>query len=312
MATLLRLKLLPGGGIDNMGESMSLRPFTHRYVTGRAARGEIVRHTIASHRSTLATLARVHGKRDPGKLGRRTIERWLEDRRHLKPSSLRTAWSCVNGFCDWLVAENIIGENPCRAMRSPKVPRSVPRALDADAMVALLRVLPDARARAIVWLMFGSGLRRVEVSRLNVEDWSRRDGILLLRGKGGHERTVPIVTLTARALGSYLTEHPATSGPLIRSYTSPWRPLGADRIGQLLSGWFYEAGVKHAAGDGVSGHALRHTCASDTLDACHDLRVVQELLGHQHLATTSVYLRRARVTEMRAAMEGRTFIDDAA
>jgi site-specific recombinase XerD len=71
--------------------------------------------------------------------------------------------------------------------------------------------------------------------------------------------------------------------------------------------WMVDAGLKRRPRDGVSAHSLRHTCASDVLDACHDLRVVQQMLGHQHLATTAIYLRRADLSQMRDAMAGRRY-----
>ena len=68
-----------------------------------------------------------------------------------------------------------------------------------------------------------------------------------------------------------------------------------------------DAGIKHRRRDGVSAHALRHTAASDVLDECGDLRVVQAMIGHIHLATTAVYLRRADLAQMREAMAGRDY-----
>jgi site-specific recombinase XerC len=72
---------------------------------------------------------------------------------------------------------------------------------------------------------------------------------------------------------------------------------------------FWRSGVKVAAWDGMSGHALRHTCATEVLDSCHDLRAVQELLGHDSLQSTQVYLGRFGAERLRAAMEGRTYND---
>lgn len=284
----------------------TLRPLIYEYVAGRMRRGELVKSTAAGYWSSLAVLAEVHGNRPTAQFGKATVERWLETRDGMMPSTRRTQWSYVSNFADFLVERRIIKTNPCRSMRAPRRPRTVPRAIDGDAVAKLLATVPDARAAAIVWLEVGLGLRRIEVHRARVEDWSRRDKTIRVVGKGGHERYIPMTVEAAHALDRYLTEHPATVGPLIRSYTSG-RALSTSMLSHSMAEWMLAAGVKLAPGDGVSGHALRHTAASDVLDTCGDLRVVQELLGHAHLSSTAVYLRRSRLGELRDAMEGRRY-----
>lgn len=205
------------------------------------------------------------------------------------------------------MAEGHIRIDPCLGMKAPRRPRTEPRAIDEDGIAALLRVAPDARARAIVWLEVGLGLRRIEVHRLKVEDWSRRAKVVRVTGKGGHERDVPVIAPVTAALEAYLAEWPSSAGPLIRSTTDPTRPLCTSALSHYMVTWMYEAGIKHKPKDGVSSHALRHTCASDVLEQCGDLRVVQQMLGHRNLATTAMYLRRAQIGEMREAMEGRSY-----
>lgn len=285
-----------------------LRGYVHRYLRGRVRRGEIDAGTAANYWSSLSVLVETFGARPPGRLGERDVERWREARAAvLQPSTMCTQWSELSCFLDWLVANNVIRRNPCRSMPAPRRPRSVPRALDEDEIAAILEVAPDRRARAIVWLKVGMGLRACEVSRARVEHWSRRDELLLVCGKGGHEREVPVIDEARHALEDYLVEYPASSGPLIRSYYQPHRGIRPSTLSHYLSAWCWAAGVKHAPYDGVSGHALRHTCASDVLDECGDLRAVQELLGHEHLSSTSIYLRRLRMGELRVAMEGRSY-----
>jgi integrase/recombinase XerC len=284
---------------------LSLQPHAHRYIVGRVRTGVINPETAACYRSTLAVLVELHGRRPVAQVGQATIERWLEVRRHLKPSTKATQWSQISGFLDWLVEQRLLRANPCRQMQAPKRPRVDPRTIDGDAEERLDGVAPDARARAIVQLEWSMGARRIEVHRARVEDWSRRQSTMRLVGKGGHERVVPVPTGAARAFAAYLDEHPATVGPFFRSYQRPHMPLSPSTIGHLMAEWMYEAGVKHAPFDGVSGHALRRSCASDVLDACGDLQVVQELLGHAHLSSTAHYLRRKTVAQMREAMERR-------
>lgn len=285
----------------------TLGPYAHDYVSGRWRRGEIVGTTVIQHRSVLTRLCEIHGHRSIDRYGPGTIMRWQEATSHLKPSTRASSWSCITGFSRWLHRQGIIDTDPCTDIRAPRRPRTEPRALDAGAIEALLAVAPDTRARAIVWLELGLGLRRIEVHRLRVEDWLRRDRVLRVVGKGSHERTLPVIAPVEHALHAYLVEHPATVGPMIRSTTDDSRPLSTSALSHYMTRWMFTAGIKHAPKDGVNGHALRHTAASDVLDACGDLRVVQEMLGHRQLATTSVYLRRASLGQMRDAMEQRRY-----
>lgn len=287
----------------------TLLPHICRYISGRVRRGEVTQGTASACWSPLTTLAKAHGHRPVDHLGRGTLLRWKELRSHLKPSTQTTQWSMVVGFCDWLAAEKLIGQNPCSTIRAPRRPRSVPRALESDDVARTLEVAPDARAKAIVWLMVDMGLRCCEVSGLGVEDWLRKDQLMRVTGKGRHEREVPVPGGARRALDAYLAEHPASSGPLFRGYTnsSQHDSLKPGTLSHYVSAWMLAAGVKHASGDGVSAHALRHTAASDVLDRCGDLRVVGEMLGHRHLSSSAPYLRRAGMGRMREAMEGRTY-----
>ena len=287
-------------GVTQMG---GLAHLAHQYVTRRVRTGDVSKITAEGYRSTLAVLVAIHGHRPVAHLGTATIERWLEQRARLKPSTRATQWSQIKQFLDWLVDRGELSVNPCRQMRPPRRPRTEPRTIDTGDVAALLAVAPDARARAIIHLEVSMGARRVEVHRLRVEDWLRRDRLMRLVGKGGHERVVPVPPRASAAFAAYLDEHPATVGPFFRSYQRPHMPLAPSTIGHMMSDLMYEAGIKHAPHDGVSGHALRRTCASEVLDACGDLRVVQQLLGHAHLSSTSVYLRRANLVQLREAME---------
>lgn len=292
---------------EGTGVEGSLWPHAHTYLQGRQRRGEITINTIRNSRSVLAGLSRSYGNRPVERFATAAVDRWLESTAHQKPSTRAAGWTIVAGFTRWLLQQQLIPADPCEGRRGPKRPRTEPRALEHDAVARLLFVAPDARAQAIIWLEVGLGLRRVEVHRLRVEDWLRRDRLVRVVGKGGHERTVPMIREAERVLDAYLRECPATVGPLIRSTTDPSRPLSLSSLSHYMATWMTAAGIKHAPRDGVNGHALRHTAASDVLDRCGDLRVVQEMLGHRNLATTAVYLRRSQLGAIREAMEGRTY-----
>lgn len=285
----------------------TLTPHITTYITGRRNRGEIGKDTARNRRHSLRTLDRSFGTRALDRYTRHAIDRWLETIGHLAPSTRRLHLSAVRGFSAWLVTQGTIATDPTLHVPAISQPRSVPRAMPTAAVGRLLAIAPDRRARAIIMLMVGCGLRCVEVSRLTVADYDPASRSLAVTGKGGHERVLPVPADVWAAVDSYLSEAGVVGGPMIRSARDGNAGLHAATISSYVSRWMADAGLKTAQRDGRSAHALRHTCASDVLDGGADLRVVQEILGHQHLSTTSIYLRRASVGQMREAMEGRTY-----
>lgn len=159
----------------------------------------------------------------------------------------------------------------------------------------------------MLWLMVGMGLRCVEVSRADVADFDPAACTLLVRGKAGHERVLPVPVDIAALVVGYLDEVGWQAGPLVRPLSGQHRRVSEHTLSRRVADIMREALVKRRPHDGVSAHALRHTAASDVLDRCHDVRVVQQMLGHQSLATTQIYLRRASLDQLREAMEGRTY-----
>lgn len=270
------------------------------YVEDRAARGEIGPNTARQLRVRLATLVAAC---PPGQLvvnvDRDTIRAWQRTIGHHTPATRRAYLSTVRRFCAWAVDWSLMAADPTLGVARVVESRREPRALSSAQLNRLWLVLPDRRARLIVELMVGLGLRCVEVSRLAVADYDAGRATVLVVGKKDHERLLPVPPAVAAALDDWL----ATSCALNRA-TGPIVGLSAGRISALMSIWMRQAGIKSASWDRVSAHALRHTFASDMLDRCHNVRTVQAALGHVSLATTERYLRRASLDQMRAAMDG--------
>lgn len=282
-----------------------LQPLTVTYVQDRAARHELSPVSAKGVRWVLASFA-ASCPRSPKKVRPAHVEDWLSAQ-HVAPGTLRSRLSTVRTFCRWCVAHDHMRADPTIGVVGPRSPRSIPRALPAEHVGRLLTFAPDERARLVVCLMVEEGLRRAEVARLRTEDVDFRRRTVLVRGKGAHERLLPLTTTTWRALTDYLTRFPATTGPLVRSYHRSRRGITPDHVGRLVSDWMSAAGVKRRPWDGVSAHALRHTAASDVLEGGAHIRDVQAMLGHASLATTEVYLRRSDAVRLRAVMDGRTY-----
>lgn len=288
---------------------MTLDPLIRAYLAARVARGEIQPNTAYRHRYLLRALADVHGNRPLGQFGLATVDRWLAGTKNGAAGTTRIRISVVRGFAGWLVEERHIKRDPTRTLRPPRLPIRDPRALDADVVHKILLAAPDDRGRLILWLMVGMGLRCIEVSRLRIEHWSRTSNTMRITGKGGNERELPVTDEVRHAAESYLASYPAASGPLVRSYTHGG-PVKSVTLSMLVHDWMVDAGVKRNAWDGISAHALRHTCASDVLEGLTGpdaLLTVRDILGHRDISTTTIYLRRVNRTKLRAAMAGRHY-----
>lgn len=272
------------------------------YVLGRVRRGEISASTGARVRGVLRGFARTLGRKPVAQLSRRDIERWMATRGHLAPGTRRYEFTTVRFFVRHLVTNGHMRRDPTMGMRAPRVPRSAGRALGRSETEAIEAILPDARAWAIYVLMRWMGLRRCEVLALELGDWDRRGEMMRVRGKGGHERDVPVPSWAAARLSAYVIETGATAGPLIRTLDAT-RGISNSYLGRLMTTWMDDAGVKRRALDGRGCHSLRHTIASEVAESGADVRVIQDLLGHVSLTSTQIYLRRAATARIRDALE---------
>lgn len=295
---------------DNGGEVRQMRTldwYIDAYVNERRQRGELSTGSVEDYRIRLRSLSVSFGRRSLSMFSERAIERWLESIGTMRAGSRKAYLSTVRLFCHWMTRRSYIAKDPTLEISSIAQPRSVPRALPAADVARLIAARPDSRSQVVLWLMVGTGLRCIEVSRLDVSDYDAIAGTILVRGKAGHERVLPVPAVLALAMKRYLDENGRQQGPLIRTDDSTGRRVRTETISRLVGTWMIEAGVKRRRGDGISAHSLRHTAASDVLDVCGDLRIVQAMLGHANIATTSRYLRRASLGQMRDAMEGRTY-----
>jgi site-specific recombinase XerC len=276
------------------------------YLRGRVARAEISRQTATDLSYCLAGLTQSFGNRPLTQFGPKAIDRWLESIGDRAPATRREYLSRVRTFCTWLAAEGHIRSNPTGHVPTIRQPRQVPRTLTEAEVAHLIAACPDERARAIVWLMVGCGLRCVEVSRLDIHHYDPATRTLIATGKARHERTIPVPTETAQAIDAYLDLAGRPGGALVR--TCVGQRMAPKTISAYVRRWMRDAGVKTAALDGRSAHGLRRTAASDVMDRCGDIQVVQEMLGHVRVETTArAYLRPVPICKMRDAMEGRAY-----
>lgn len=199
--------------------------------------------------------------------------------------------AAVRSFLKFLYREGYIKSNPAKLVPTPKLPKMLPKFLSVDDVFSLVEkpegigLLP-ARDRAILELLYSSGLRVSELSGLNAEDINVREGLVKVKGKGKKERIVPVGTKAVEAIKTYLIER-----VLLRKKDNA---LFLNKNGKRLTDRsIRRIVIKYAKAIGVNSrigpHTLRHTFASHLLQGGADLRVIQELLGHSSLSTTQKY-----------------------
>ncbi|MFM9274758.1 tyrosine recombinase XerC [Pseudarthrobacter sp. NKDBFgelt] len=229
-----------------------------------------------------------------------TLRRWLgaQSQEGAARSTLARRSASVRVFTAWAMAEERIAADPALRLKAPKREQSLPGVLQAGQLTRLLAILEEAAAegaplalrdRAIVELLYATGVRVGELAGLDVDDLDPDRRTLRVIGKGNKERTVPYGVPAALAVDDWLRR----GRPLLaRDNSGPALFLGArgGRVDQrqvrsMVNNLFAGLGDTSASGP----HALRHSAATHLLDGGADLRAVQEILGHSSLATTQIY-----------------------
>lgn len=217
-----------------------------------------------------------------------------DDERPYRATSVARTLSAVRSFHRFLLREGVSERDPAAGMRRPKLPRSLPRPLTREEVGRLLEAPAEAtpvglRDRAVLELLYGSGLRVSELVGLDVDDVDLEEGAVRVLGKGGKEREVPLGRFGRDAVATYLTR----ARPSLASGASRGALLLNQRGGRLTRQSINRVLVPHVRAASiqrrVTPHSLRHSFATHLLEGGADVRVVQEMLGHASVATTQIY-----------------------
>jgi integrase/recombinase XerC len=212
-------------------------------------------------------------------------------RKGLSARSIQRRLSAARTFFRYLIREKAVSRNPVSYVSAPKGRKRLPGNLDADRMARLLDIPGDGaivdRDRAILELLYSSGLRLAELIDLNLGDIDMHDATVRVTGKGNKDRIVPVGRHALKALRQWYV----TRGDLA---DADEKAIFVSNRGTRISARSVQARVKHWAKQqgldaNVYPHLFRHSFATHVLESSHDLRGVQELLGHANISTTQVY-----------------------
>jgi integrase/recombinase XerD len=225
-------------------------------------------------------------------LTRQDITDYLLDQRKrgLSARSVARQLAALRMFHRFLVREKMLTADVTQMIDTPKLWRSLPRTLDYSDVEALLKT-PNTqtklglRDRAILELMYATGLRVSEVSKLTLHDLNAEAGFLRTTGKGSKERIVPVGRQAVEWVNRYITEVRNGAAQSEVFLSTRGHAMSPKTIWHLIKKYARKAGITKP----LSPHTLRHSFATHLLNNGGDLRVIQELLGHADISTTQVY-----------------------
>ena len=221
------------------------------------------------------------------------VEEYLQSREGLSERSQARVLSSLRSFFDWLVMEKVLKDNPCDRVDGPKIGRYLPNVLSEEEVAALIDSVEVSgwqglRDRAILEVLYGCGLRVSEAVGLKISCLYFKEGFIRVIGKGNKERLVPIGDVAIAAVEEYLKARrvPADSESSDVLFLNRFgRSLSRVSMFTMIKAQALAAGIRKE----ISPHTFRHSFATHLLEHGADLRIVQEMLGHESISTTEIY-----------------------
>jgi len=209
----------------------------------------------------------------------------------LSGKSLRRMLSAWRGLFDYLGRQGLVSNNPCTGVRTPKIEKRLPQTLSPDEAIKLVEITHDTTAarrdRAMLELLYSSGLRVSELVGLNLDSINAQSGEVRVTGKGNKTRIVPVGEAALAAIGEWqaVRDQLAASNEIALFVNRFGKRLSVRTVQTNIKRW----AIKQSVNASVHPHVLRHSFASHVLQSSGDLRAVQEMLGHASIASTQVY-----------------------
>ena len=270
-----------------------MHPLLRGYLEHLSNERRLSRHTVENYARDITALFGLAGNTPLKQLQVQNVRRFVAQlhARGLDGRSLGRMLSAWRGFFHYLARDHGYAQNPCLGIRPPKSAKRLPHALSPDEAGRLMEIAATdplaVRDKAILELLYSSGLRLSELTGLAEDDVNLRDATVRVTGKGSKTRIVPVGSHAIAALKAWLPARGQLARPAAKALFvgQDGKPLGPRAVQSRLKQWALKLGLA----DKVHPHALRHSFASHLLQSSGDLRAVQELLGHASISTTQVY-----------------------
>jgi integrase/recombinase XerC len=208
--------------------------------------------------------------------------------RSISAKSLKRYLSSIRVFFNYLIENNIIQKNPALSVQTPKVERVLPKTIDFDDLRRMMSIntssFKELRSVLMIELLYSCGLRVSELVGINLADFDLSEGFVKVMGKGGKARFSPIGEATIDVLKRYLEMRPNCSSDALFINQKNIR-ISTRTVQNVVKNRALQVGVSI----NVHPHMLRHAAATHFLQSSHDLRTVQEFLGHKSIKSTQIY-----------------------
>jgi integrase/recombinase XerD len=222
------------------------------------------------------------------------IEIYIGSRNDITKRTQARVLSSLRSFFSWLVIEGVIRDNPCDRVDSPKLGRYLPDVLAVEEVAAIIESVDISswqgiRDRAILEMLYGSGLRVSEASDLRISSIYFDEGFVRVIGKGDKERLVPIGEIAANVVKEYMDKRPEPATPAdddILFLNRFGGRISRQSIFKMIKKQALAAGIRKD----ISPHTFRHSFATHLVENGADLRMVQDMLGHESITTTEIYM----------------------
>ena len=252
-------------------------------------------NTVASYVRDVEGLLKAYEGYLPADIGTAEVEHYLSDRilKGLSKRSQARLLSSLRSFFNWCIEEGDLKDNPCDRIDAPKLGKYLPAVLSVEEVDAImesvdLKAPTGLRDRAILEVLYGCGLRVSECTGLLLSHVHLDEGYVDVIGKGNKQRIIPLGEMAAGAIRNYL---PVRPDPSARTYEDILflnrfgRPLSRVSVFNLVKERAMAAGIHKE----ISPHTFRHSFATHLIEGGADLRIVQEMLGHESILTTEIY-----------------------
>jgi len=256
---------------------------------------EYSKNTVSSYKNDLDDFKEFLTKidKDPIEINKKDIFNYLVflSKKKLKPASLRRKISALRSFYKFLIREELIENDPTIDLTLPKKDKVLPDVISVEEIEKLVNIIPEKgfkgkRDRALIELLYSSGLRVSEIINLKINEIDLKNGYLKCFGKGSKERIVPFGSFAKDLLIEYIEERDKNNiNSDLLFVTKKGKKIVRQEINNILNRYAKKSKLKKK----IHPHMLRHSFATHLLERGADLRSVQELLGHVDISTTQIY-----------------------